>query len=173
MYVKATGNTIQQFPYPLGTLKADNPQISFPESFPPALLAQFNVYPVTQIAAPSFDPNTEELQRNNNPILNGSTWELGWTVIPLNADSKYIKQRGAALPNGYDHLDLEALEILRDEVQIFDNNALAPTPGCALVAGILGATETQIRNAARTKGNTYRQAVLTAWANRRLSKGGV
>ena len=173
MYVKATGNTIQQFPYPLGTLRADNPQISFPESFPPALLAEFNVHPVTQIAPPSFDANTEELQRNNNPVLNGSTWELGWTVIPLNADTKYIKVRGGALPSGYDNLDMEALGILRDEVQHFDNGAGITTPGCAIVAGILGATENQVRIAVRNKGNAYRQTVLTAWANRRLSKGGV
>jgi hypothetical protein len=172
MYVKASGNTVQQFPYSLGNLKVDNPQVSFPDQITDETLASYGVFPVVKDPEPNFNPDTQRLEAQNNPALIGGQWRMGWNVIPLDADSRFVKKRRSAIPNNYDTLDIEALDILRNEVQHFDNGSQAATPGCALVAGILGVNENAIRNAVRTKANSYREAILTAWAERRAAKGG-
>lgn len=172
MYVKAAGNTVQQFPYSFRQLQRDNPQISFPSNPRQEILSQCGVFEVFEGTKPNYDPNTQQLTRSDNPAKVGDRWELGWSVIPLDADSCFVNKRRSAIPENYDSLDIEALGILRDEVQHFDNGSQVNTPGCALVAGIIGVQENAIRNSVRNKGNAYRSAVLSAWAERRVAKGG-
>lgn len=172
MYVKVAGNTIQSYPYSFRQLQRDNPQISFPVNPPEELLERYGVFKVFEGTKPSYDPETQQLTRSDYPVKVGDRWELGWSIINLDADSRFVKKRRSAIPNNYDNLDIEALEILRDEVQHFDNGSQVNTPGCALVAGIIGVQEDAIRNAVRNKGNAYRSAVLSAWAERRVAKGG-
>ena len=172
MYVKVAGNTVQKYPYSFNELKRDNPQVSFPQTPTQQILELFGVFEVVDGTKPTFNPETEQLSRSDNPVKTGSDWVLGWNVIPLDADTKFQKKRSSGIPANYDNLDIEALGILRDEVQHFDNGSQVTTPGCALVATALGVNEDNIRNAVRNKGNAYRTAIITAWAERRVAKGG-
>lgn len=172
MYVKVAGNTVQKYPYSFNELRRDNKQVSFPLAPTPEILASFNVFEVVDGTKPTFNPETEQLSRSDNPVKIGDRWELGWSVRPLDPDTKFQKRRNAGIPNNYDNLDIEALGILRDEVQHFDNGSQLNTPGCALAASILAVNEDAVRNAVRAKGNGYRTSIITAWAERRVAKGG-
>ena len=68
MYVKFTNGQPDQFPYTVGQLRRDNPNVSFPKKVTLEILASFNVYPVKD-EPPAYDPLVERLDRA--PIPNG------------------------------------------------------------------------------------------------------
>jgi hypothetical protein len=80
MYVKLSSGAVDQFPYTVGDLRRDNPNTSFPKNPTNDMLADWDVYPVTHLAQPDFNEATQKIVRDATPSLNGSSWELGWTV---------------------------------------------------------------------------------------------
>ena len=80
MYVKLSNGAVDQFPYTVGDLRRDNPNTSFPKNPTNDMLADWDVYPVTHLAQPDFNEATQKIARDATPSLNGSSWELGWTV---------------------------------------------------------------------------------------------
>ena len=86
MYVKVANGAVEQFPYTLGNLRRDNPNTSFPKNPSDEMLADWGVYPVSSTDQPSFDVKTQNVSQDDNPTLNGSVWELGWTVTSKTAD---------------------------------------------------------------------------------------
>ena len=46
MYVRATNGNLDTYPYNVGQLRRDNPNVSFPKQIPEETLAEFNIYPV-------------------------------------------------------------------------------------------------------------------------------
>jgi hypothetical protein len=72
------GSTV--YPYYLDQLARDNPNTSFPENITDAILADYGVYVVTDVAQPSCDPSTQVVMQDTAPTQNGGSWTLGWTV---------------------------------------------------------------------------------------------
>ena len=82
LYVLAPNDVVDTFPYRVVDLKADNPNTSFPSNPSDALLAEWDVFPVTEAAKPSYDDD-QTVDRNSTPVLVNGAWIVGWTVRDL------------------------------------------------------------------------------------------
>lgn len=85
MLVKVTSGSVDTYPYTVGQLRRDNPQVSFPKQIPDAMLADYGVYPVAEADAPSFNKRTQTATRADNPTLVGDVWTIGWVVADKSA----------------------------------------------------------------------------------------
>lgn len=85
MYIKITNGQIDKFPYTVGQLRRDNPNISFPKIVSDAELSSFGVYVVENILPPSFDTRTQQLVQDV-PSFVDEKWVVGWSVIDKTAD---------------------------------------------------------------------------------------
>ena len=82
MYVKAINGVVESYPYSIGNLRKDNPQVSFPKNPTNELLATWNVYPVEPVGAPSTD-YTQNL-KEGQPVYDGG-WKQTWIVTQATA----------------------------------------------------------------------------------------
>ena len=79
-YVLTDGSTnVVTYPYSIGLLRGDNPSVSFPASPTDTLLADWNVFPVTNTTQPSIDTLTEYITEAN-PTFVTDHWEQVWVV---------------------------------------------------------------------------------------------
>lgn len=85
MYVKATNGTVDQFPYTIGQLRRDNPNVGFPKRVSDESLALYNTYRVTVEDMPSFDARTQKVTQNAAPTLTDGDWSVGWAVTDKTA----------------------------------------------------------------------------------------
>ncbi len=85
MYVLAPNQTVETFPYTIGALRRDNPNVSFPRNPSESTLASWNVFPVADRPKPSFDPATESCNQVNPTFENGE-WVTTWQVTTVDAD---------------------------------------------------------------------------------------
>ena len=85
MYVKFTSGSVDQYPYTIGQLRRDNPNISFPRNIQAAILQEHGVGTVKILEQPSYTERTHTLRQNEAPALVDGTWTLGWTVSPKSA----------------------------------------------------------------------------------------
>ena len=78
MYLKLNNGIIEKYPYTIGELRRDNPKTSFPANPTNELLAEWNVYPVTQV----ITPNTTYKQNiaEGTPELVNGEWKQVWVV---------------------------------------------------------------------------------------------
>ena len=86
MHVLAPNQTVEKFPYPIGELKSDNPQVSFPANPSVETLASYNVFPVVSTGA-QHDPDTQVAEQAGclfNAVRN--RWETAWTVRDKTAE---------------------------------------------------------------------------------------
>ena len=82
MYVKLDSNNQPvSFPYSLTKFRQDNPGTSFPTQISDETLADYAVYPVTEVAAPDYDSRTHQVSSNAS-LVNG-TWTQVWTVTEI------------------------------------------------------------------------------------------
>lgn len=79
MHVKLTNGSVEQFPYTLGQLRRDNPNVSFPRQVADSILAEYDVYPVTALEKPDYDPLVQSLVQGQPSLDNGS-WKVSYTV---------------------------------------------------------------------------------------------
>ena len=84
LLVKATNNTVQQYPYSVGLLRKENPNTSFPKQVSAADMASFNVYPVTEVTPTVSD--TQKLVKVWTPTLVGGEWVLAHEAVDLTSD---------------------------------------------------------------------------------------
>jgi len=77
-YVKASGQTIIEYPYGLAKLKADNPNTSFPREVSTEVLAEFGVYPVFDTEQPT--PGEFERVAEALPAFSNGAWRKQWTL---------------------------------------------------------------------------------------------
>jgi len=77
MYIKVTNGVIEKYPYSIGELRKDNPGTSFPKNPSNELLAEWNVFPVTPVGAPSVD-HTKHVNEGT-PVYDGG-WKQTWVV---------------------------------------------------------------------------------------------
>lgn len=79
------GSNVVAYPYNIGMLRRDNPTVSFPANPSDALLAEWNVHPVTPTPQPSYDP-IDEILTEAQPALVSGVWKQAWTVTTASAD---------------------------------------------------------------------------------------
>lgn len=84
LYVKVSNGSVQ-FPYTIGQLRKDNPNTSFPAYITEATLANYSVFPVTEVAAPVVDPLTQRHEQTTPAQVDGK-WTQVWRVIDLPED---------------------------------------------------------------------------------------
>lgn len=99
MYVKVTSGAVDQYPYTIGQLRRDNPNTSFPKVIPEAMLADWDVYPVTKDSQPAYTERTQTIAENAQPTLVNNAWAIGWTVSDKTDDevTAYDDQQEAIL----------------------------------------------------------------------------
>ena len=79
MYVIAIEGVVTKYPYTLTDMRLDNPTVSFSDTIPDETAASFNVFPVVQTPAPSYDSLTQDLIWVN-PIYENGSWVQQWRV---------------------------------------------------------------------------------------------
>jgi hypothetical protein len=84
LLVKATNNTVQQYPYSIGLLRKENPNTSFPKQVSAEDMASFNVYPVTEVTPTVAD--TQKLVKVWTPTLVDGAWVLAHEAVDLTSD---------------------------------------------------------------------------------------
>jgi hypothetical protein len=78
MYVKVKDKTVLQYPYTIGHLKKENPNISFPSNISDEALAEFGVFKVATLPYPNQDYKknvTEGL-----PVFIDNQWTVSWII---------------------------------------------------------------------------------------------
>lgn len=81
MYVRVNdqGQAIE-FPFKPEKLRRMHRNVSFPSTISNEILADYNVFPVTQTSAPTFNSELEKLS-NDVELINGK-WTLTYTINP-------------------------------------------------------------------------------------------
>lgn len=79
MYVKANNQTVEQFPYTLGDLRRDNPNVSFPKYPSESLLAEWGVYVVVSDDLPASGSG-QVVEQASEPVYENGEWVLKYIV---------------------------------------------------------------------------------------------
>tara|TARA_R110000822_G_scaffold56928_2_gene143590 strand:- start:2707 stop:3171 length:465 start_codon:yes stop_codon:yes gene_type:complete len=119
MYVKLTNGSVDQYPYTIGHLRRDNPNVSFPRIVSDDVLARYNVYPVVDGTVPAYNARTQKVETPELPTLVDGTWTIVYSTEELtdsevsthtdSAASSVRKQR-VALLDETDWVVVKALE---------------------------------------------------------------
>lgn len=86
MYVKVTNGAVNQFPYTIGQLRRDNPNVSFPKQIPTETLAVFDVFPVVREDLPEYNERTQNVVSAEQPELVNGSWVLSHSVEDKSAE---------------------------------------------------------------------------------------
>jgi hypothetical protein len=79
MYIKLKNGIAEN--YSIQQLRTDNPQVSFPQEIPNNILAEWEVYSVTKVTAPTVDSLTQVcLQDGYSFNTENQRWETKWLV---------------------------------------------------------------------------------------------
>lgn len=92
LYVLAPNGAAQKYPYNAVDLRRDNPQVSYPWPMSDAMLAANDVYVVTPMLPPTYDPNSYKLVELLPAMVHG-VWEQSWSVVPLSQDEITARQQ--------------------------------------------------------------------------------
>jgi hypothetical protein len=80
MHIKLTNGTPTA--YSIGQLRRDNPQVSFPKNPTDAMLAEYGVYPVKELARPDYDARTHYLKQSEFYQVEGK-WQVHYVPEQL------------------------------------------------------------------------------------------
>jgi hypothetical protein len=94
-YILAPNQIAEIFPYSIGNLRRDSPNVSFPRNPSDALLASYDVFPVVTQAPPEHDPATQNLNQAT-PMLVDGQWLQTWEVTDASGEEIAERQRAAA-----------------------------------------------------------------------------
>jgi len=94
MQILAPNGTAETYPYSIGQLRKDNPQVSFPKNPTDTLLASYNVFPVTATERPVYDTITQNLTEGT-PSRTEGVWTQVWVVSEATPDE--VTQRTSDL----------------------------------------------------------------------------
>lgn len=106
MYLKLKNNIIEKYPYSIPELRADNPQVSFPQTMTDSLLSEWGVYPVKFVEAPEVDHTKEIIEKT--PVYENGEWVQSWEIVNVSSDillQKILKLRANNYPPMSDYLD--------------------------------------------------------------------
>jgi hypothetical protein len=86
MYVLAPNQVVEKFPYSIGELRKDSPQVSFPANPSSETLASHNVFSVVS-TSPQHDPATQVAEQAGCVFSAArNRWETAWTVRDKTAE---------------------------------------------------------------------------------------
>jgi hypothetical protein len=94
-YILAPNQIAEIYPYSIGNLRRDNPNVSFPRNPSEELLASYDVFPVVTQAPPEHDPVTQNLNQATPTLVDGQ-WLQTWEVTDASAEEIFERQRAAA-----------------------------------------------------------------------------
>jgi hypothetical protein len=86
MYAKITNGLVDQFPYSVARLKADNPETGFPNKMTVEDLAREGVYPVIGREAPSTGPY-EVAYHTGEAVQVDGEWQREWAIKDMFSDT--------------------------------------------------------------------------------------
>lgn len=86
MYVKISEGAVEHYPYSTLSLRRDNPNVSFPKTFPEEYINQYGVYTVYEVDKPIYNSETENCELNSEPTLVDGIWTLEYTVTDKTAE---------------------------------------------------------------------------------------
>ena len=92
MYILAPNQIAEIFPYSIGNLRRDNPNVSFPRNPSEELLADWNVFPVVSQTPPEHDPITQNLSQGTPTLVDGQ-WLQTWEITEASAEQIAERQR--------------------------------------------------------------------------------
>jgi len=126
-YVKITNGAVARYPYSVGQLRRDNPNVSFPRNIPLEIMRRYGMRPVTTEAMPDYDPLTHKVTTATTPTrgvvrlmteedatdpiteevntdligtpIYGNDWVLTRTVVELTADEIAANDAATAASN--------------------------------------------------------------------------
>lgn len=87
MYIKIKDGIIT-YPYTIGQLKSENPNVSFPQAITNEVLENFSVYPVESVEV------TDDYTKNiveGTPTLSGSVYVQTWNIADATEEEINIK----------------------------------------------------------------------------------
>ena len=93
-YALVINGAVARYPYSLATLRADNPQVSFPRELDDAKLAEWGVLAVQPTAKPSYNEAKNIVE--GTPALNGGAWVQTWAEVDASAEEIAARQEMAA-----------------------------------------------------------------------------
>jgi hypothetical protein len=84
MYILIKDESIDKYPYSINQLKQDNKDTSFPAEMSDERLAEWDVFPVVTIDAPSitYKQNLSE----GTPVNDNGVWKQVWNVVDKDID---------------------------------------------------------------------------------------
>lgn len=85
MHILAPNQTAEKYPYSIGQLRKDNPQVSFPRNPSEEILASYGVFPVTQKERPAYDYTMHDLSEGTPELVSGS-WVQTWHLNPVSSE---------------------------------------------------------------------------------------
>ncbi len=91
MYAKLNNEVIEKYPYTIGDLRKDNPNVSFPAHISKEILEHFNVVPVVMTGCPEIDYTKNVSEVSPEFIQERNRWEQTWATSE--ATSSEIEQR--------------------------------------------------------------------------------
>ena len=116
MYIKINDGEIVKYPYDLGRLRGDNPNVSFPRTIPDDVLAEYGIHKVAPTDQPKFtltqDPVEQMPQR-----ING-VWTQVWAMMDVSAEEAARRQQKAE----------DAAQAAAVKVDTFVRNFIAMSP---------------------------------------------
>lgn len=82
MFAKLNNGQLEKFPYTLGMLRKDNPNVSFPKTISDEMLAEYNVVPISTTNRPEDHTKNYE---STATLVNGS-WIETWVASDASQD---------------------------------------------------------------------------------------
>lgn len=86
-FVKTENGKAVHYPYSIGQLRRDNPNVSFPKAIPEDTLVDYGVFPASVDPAPSHNTATQSVVENSLPDLRDGAWVIGWSVVDLSGEA--------------------------------------------------------------------------------------
>ena len=96
MFVKATNDQIDQYPYTVGDLRRDYPNTSFPKRLSDETMAAYGMFPVEHDETPAYDRLTQRIVHSNEPVLKDGKWLITKTVVALTPEQIADKNEAKA-----------------------------------------------------------------------------
>jgi hypothetical protein len=89
MLAKIINDVVEKYPYSIGQLRKDNPNVSFPKNPNPETLAAFNTFEVVRTPQPEVD-HTQNVGEGVPQKING-VWTQVWNIS--NVDEETLAER--------------------------------------------------------------------------------
>lgn len=88
--INKSTNDIIEYPYFIGKLFEENPNISFPSTIPQSILSDYGIYEVFENSSPSYDNNTQTIYKSS-PYYEDDKWKVDWLIRNLTPEELYSK----------------------------------------------------------------------------------